>query len=83
MEQSRNGGPCMDRFELSHSNESIIRKTADASNSEQKKSKLCPECQIELTESYGKLTCEICGYIDGETAEERFDREKALREVGV
>ena len=43
-------------------------------------SKLCPECQIELTESYGKLECDICGYIDGETDEERYDREKAFRE---
>jgi hypothetical protein len=36
MEQSRNGGPCMDRFELSHKSLNIIRKTADTASSEQK-----------------------------------------------
>lgn len=39
----------------------------------------CPECKIELTESYGKLQCEICGYIHGETDEERYNREKEFR----
>jgi hypothetical protein len=29
MEQSRNGDPCMDRFELSHRNEILTRKTQD------------------------------------------------------
>ena len=43
-------------------------------------SKKCPECDIELTEIYtefgNKLQCEMCGYIEGETSEERYVRVK-------
>ena len=46
--------------------------------------KKCPECKVELIEidtvDGKKLQCEICGYISGETDEERYSREKAHRE---
>ena len=42
--------------------------------------KKCPECEVELTEYEGQFVCEICGYIHGETPEDRYARDKAHRE---